>query len=273
MCRFGELPAARMMGMIFSGFASGLRKDRRTRGRKLRGWPRFGARFASLGCAKAHPYNVGAHHTAAHIAGGGFALPGCGNRNKMRAAIDPFVCTRGASHNLRGEPTNCVAYPFSYHRAKSLAEASKLLQELGRRVSRAGGGTKPDSIDEDCGWRGGRNVRWWTSISFKGLSGIQSHKCELRFGSTGASYGYRNVRGSGSNSDFARLRGGNCGCAVCAIKGRLADQLAVKRIRVGDWGATLLTAGDFGYVRESAGERTIKLEDFIKDAFTTVLWA
>jgi len=39
----------------------------------------------------------------------------------------------------------------------------------------------------------------------------------------------------------------------------------------GDWGATLLTLETSVTCASPQGERTIKLEDFIKDAFTTVL--
>src|SRR5438270_12852676 len=44
------------------------------------------------------------------------------------------------SHTGEASRTTVYAYPFSYHRAKSLAEASKLLQELGEESRVVAGG-------------------------------------------------------------------------------------------------------------------------------------
>src|SRR5882762_2334617 len=177
---------------------------------------------------------------------GGFALPRCGNRNKMRAAIDPFVCTAGQPH-LRGEPTNCVRLSVFLSSREIACGGLQAFAGIGRRVSRTGGGTKPDSINEDAdGAADGAGGH-----QFRGRVERDSEpQWRVALRSAGASYGYRNVRGSGSNSDSARLRDGNCGCARSESRDdwRIVGGSGSER-RLGRYAAY---AGDFGYVRESA---------------------
>src|SRR5260221_13818497 len=80
---------------------------------------------------------------------GGFGLPACGNRNKMRAAIDPFVCTAGQPH-LRGEPTNCVRLSVFLSSREIACGGFESSAGTRRGGSRAGRRAEPDSIDEDA---------------------------------------------------------------------------------------------------------------------------
>ena len=70
-------------------------------------------------------------------------------------------------------------YPFSYHRAKSLAEASKLLQELGEESRVLAGG---QSLIPLMKMRMARPTALVDINFVEGLSGIQSQNGELRLG-------------------------------------------------------------------------------------------
>src|SRR5712675_3255646 len=198
---------------------------------------------------------------------GGFALPGCGNRNKMRAAIDPFVCTAGQPH-LRGEPTNCVRLSVFLSSREITCGGLQASAGLGRRVARAGRRAELDSIDEDADGAAQRAG----GHQFRGRVEWDSEpQWRAAIWSASASYGCRNVRGGGSNSDSARLRGGNCGCAGAQSR----DDWRIVGGSGSEWGLGRYTAyaGNFGYVRGSARGTNDRTGRFHQGRFHKCSWA
>lgn len=158
------------------------------------------------------------------------------------------------------------AYPFSYHRAKSLAEAFKLLQELGEESRVLAGG---QSLIPLMKMRMARPTALVDINFVEGLSGIQSHNGELRFGALAR---HTDVEMSEAVAAIPILHDCAAGIADVQVRnqGTIGGSLA-EADPSGDWGATLLTLETSVRCASSRGERSIKLEDFIKDAFTTVL--
>jgi carbon-monoxide dehydrogenase medium subunit len=158
------------------------------------------------------------------------------------------------------------AHPFSYHRAKSLAEASRLLEHLG---------------DESCVLAGGQSLiplmkmrlarpSALVDINFvPGLSDIKGHNGELRFGALAR---HMDIEVSDAVAAVPILHDCAAGIADVQVRnqGTIGGSLA-EADPSGDWGATLLTLETSLQCVGPQGERTIKLEDFIKDAYTTVL--
>ena len=158
------------------------------------------------------------------------------------------------------------AYPFSYHRAKSLAEASKLLQELGEESRVLAGG---QSLIPLMKMRMARPTALVDINFVEGLSGIQSHNGELHFGALAR---HTDIEMSEAVAAIPILHDCAAGIADVQVRnqGTIGGSLA-EADPSGDWGATLLTLETSVRCAGPQGERTIKLEDFIKDAFTTVL--
>jgi carbon-monoxide dehydrogenase medium subunit len=143
------------------------------------------------------------------------------------------------------------AYPFSYHRAKSLAEASKLLRQLGEESRVLAGG---QSLIPLMKMRLARPTALIDINFVPGLSDIQGHNGELRLGALAR---HTDIEMADAAAAIPILH--DCAAGIAE-----ADPS-------GDWGATLLTLDTSVQCTGPQGERTIKLEEFIKDAYTTVL--
>ena len=102
-----------------------------------------------------------------------------------------------------------------------------------------------------------------------GLSDIQSHNGELRFGALAR---HTDIETSEAAATVPILHDCAAGIADVQVRnqGTIGGSLA-EADPSGDWGATLLTLDTSVQCSGRQGERSIKLEDFIKDAYTTVL--
>jgi len=158
------------------------------------------------------------------------------------------------------------AYPFSYHRAKSLAEASKLLQQLGEESRVLAGG---QSLIPLMKMRLARPTALVDINHVPGLNDIQSHNGELRFGALAR---HTDIEMSDAAAAIPILHDCAAGIADVQVRnqGTIGGSLA-EADPSGDWGATLLTLETSLQCTGLQGERSIKLEEFIKDAYTTIL--
>jgi aerobic carbon-monoxide dehydrogenase medium subunit len=158
------------------------------------------------------------------------------------------------------------AHPFSYHRAKSLAEASKLLQQLGEESRVLAGG---QSLIPLMKMRLARPTALVDINFIDGLSGIQSRNGELRFGALAR---HTDLEMSEAVAAIPILHDCAAGIADVQVRnqGTIGGSLA-EADPSGDWGATLLALETSVQCTGPKGERSIKLEDFVKDAYTTVL--
>jgi carbon-monoxide dehydrogenase medium subunit len=102
-----------------------------------------------------------------------------------------------------------------------------------------------------------------------GLSGIQSHNGELRLGALAR---HTDIEMSEAVAAIPMLRDCATGIADVQVRnqGTIGGSLA-EADPSGDWGAALLTLETSVACAGPQGDRSIKLEDFIKDAFTNVL--
>ena len=102
-----------------------------------------------------------------------------------------------------------------------------------------------------------------------GLSDIQSHNGELRLGALAR---HTDIEMSDAAAAIPILHDCAAGIADVQVRnqGTIGGSLA-EADPSGDWGATLLTLETSVQCTGPRGERTIKLEEFIKDAYTTVL--
>jgi carbon-monoxide dehydrogenase medium subunit len=158
------------------------------------------------------------------------------------------------------------AYPFSYHRAKSLAEASKLLRQLGEESRVLAGG---QSLIPLMKMRLARPTALIDINFVPGLSDIQGHNGELRLGALAR---HTDIEMADAAAAIPILHDCAAGIADVQVRnqGTIGGSLA-EADPSGDWGATLLTLDTSVQCTGPQGERTIKLEEFIKDAYTTVL--
>jgi aerobic carbon-monoxide dehydrogenase medium subunit len=158
------------------------------------------------------------------------------------------------------------AYPFSYHRAKSLAEASKLLLQLGDESRVLAGG---QSLIPLMKMRLARPTALIDINFVPGLNDIQGQNGELRFGALAR---HTDIEMSDEIAAIPILHDCAAGIADVQVRnqGTIGGSLA-EADPSGDWGATLLTLETSVQCAGPQGDRTIKLEDFIKDAYTTVL--
>jgi carbon-monoxide dehydrogenase medium subunit len=158
------------------------------------------------------------------------------------------------------------AYPFSYHRAKSLAEASKLLQQLGEESRVLAGG---QSLIPLMKMRLARPTALIDINFVPGLDDIQSHNGELRFGALAR---HTDIEMSDAAAAIPILHDCAAGIADVQVRnqGTIGGSLA-EADPSGDWSATLLTLETSVVCAGPRGERSVKLEEFIKDAYTTVL--
>jgi carbon-monoxide dehydrogenase medium subunit len=158
------------------------------------------------------------------------------------------------------------AYPFSYHRAKSLPEASKLLQQLGDEARVLAGG---QSLIPLMKMRLARPTALIDINYVPGLNDIQSHNGELRFGTLAR---HADIEMSEAAAAIPIMNDCAAGIADVQVRnqGTIGGSLA-EADPSGDWGATLLTLETSVQCTGPRGERSIKLQEFIKDAYTTVL--
>lgn len=158
------------------------------------------------------------------------------------------------------------AHPFSYHRAKSLAEASKLLQQLGDESRVLAGG---QSLIPLMKMRMARPTALVDINFIPGMNGIQEHNGELRFGALAR---HTDIEMSDAVAAVPILHDCAAGIADVQVRnqGTIGGSLA-EADPSGDWGAALLTLETSLQCAGPQGERSVKLEDFVKDAYTTVL--
>jgi carbon-monoxide dehydrogenase medium subunit len=158
------------------------------------------------------------------------------------------------------------AYPFSYHRAKSLAEASELLRQLGDESRVLAGG---QSLIPLMKIRLARPTALIDINYVPGLNDIQSHNGELRFGALAR---HTDIEMSDAAATIPILHDCAAGIADVQVRnqGTIGGSLA-EADPSGDWSATLLTLETSVVCAGPQGERSVKLEEFIKDAYTTVL--
>lgn len=156
--------------------------------------------------------------------------------------------------------------PFSYHRVKTLAEACKLLQELGEESRVLAGG---QSLIPLMKMRLARPTALIDINFVPGLSDIQSRNGELRFGALAR---HADIEASEGAAAIPIVHDCAVGIADVQVRnqGTIGGSLA-EADPSGDWGTTLLTLETALQCVGPRGERTIKLEEFIKDAYTTVL--
>lgn len=158
------------------------------------------------------------------------------------------------------------AHPFSYHRAASLEEAVKLLQQLGEDARLIAGG---QSLIPLMKMRLARPSALIDLNFLKDLGGIQRHNGELRFGAMAR---HADIENSGAVAAVPILHDCAAGIADVQVRnlGTIGGSLA-EADPSGDWGAVLLTLETSVRCFGPKGERTVALEEFLKDAYTTIL--
>lgn len=158
------------------------------------------------------------------------------------------------------------AHPFSYHRAGSVLEASKLLKELGEEARVLAGG---QSLIPLMKMRLARPSALVDINFISGLSEIRSLDGELRFGALAR---HTDIETSDAVSSVPILHDCAAGIADVQVRnqGTIGGSLA-EADPSGDWGTTLLTLNTSVRCSHPGGERTIALDDFFKDAYTTEL--
>jgi carbon-monoxide dehydrogenase medium subunit len=158
------------------------------------------------------------------------------------------------------------AYPFSYHRAQSFGEATKLLHQLGEEARVIAGG---QSLIPLMKMRLARPSALIDINSIPGLSEIRNQNGELRFGALAR---HADIEGSEHIAAISILHDCAAGIADVQVRnqGTIGGSLA-EADPSGDWGVTLLTLESSVVCAGAEGQRTLKLEEFFKDAYTTVL--
>jgi len=158
------------------------------------------------------------------------------------------------------------AAPFSYHRAASLQEAVKLLQELGEEARVIAGG---QSLIPLMKMRMARPAALIDINFIPGLGDIQNTKGELRIG---ALVRHADLEHSAAGVTVPILHDCAAGIADVQVRnqGTIGGSLA-EADPSGDWGTALLALETSVVCLGPDGERTVPLEEFTKDAYTTAL--
>jgi aerobic carbon-monoxide dehydrogenase medium subunit len=158
------------------------------------------------------------------------------------------------------------AAPFSYHRAASVQEAVKLLGELGEDARLIAGG---QSLIPLMKMRMTRPAALIDINFIPGLSEIHAPKGELRFG---ALTRHADIENSSVASAIPIVHDCAAGIADVQVRnqGTIGGSLA-EADPSGDWGTALLALDTTVVCFGTGGQRTVPLEAFIKDAYTTVL--
>ncbi|MGC1482541.1 MAG: xanthine dehydrogenase family protein subunit M [Candidatus Acidiferrum sp.] len=158
------------------------------------------------------------------------------------------------------------SHSFSYHRAATLEEASELLLQLGEEARLLAGG---QSLIPLMKMRLARPTALVDINGIPGLSTIQRENGELRFG---ALTRHTDMETSEIAASIPILHDCAAGIADVQVRnqGTIGGSLA-EADPSGDWGAVLLTLETSVRCAGAKSERTVPLEEFIKDAYTTVL--
>jgi carbon-monoxide dehydrogenase medium subunit len=158
------------------------------------------------------------------------------------------------------------AHPFSYHRAGSIVEASKLLQQLGEDARLIAGG---QSLIPLMKMRMARPSALVDINFIPGLNEIRRRDGELRFGALAR---HADIEASDAASSIPIVHDCAAGIADVQVRnqGTIGGSLA-EADPSGDWGAVLLALDTSVRCSRPSGERSIALDDFFKDAYTTVL--
>jgi aerobic carbon-monoxide dehydrogenase medium subunit len=181
------------------------------------------------------------------------------------------ICSRssaGRYPNFAQCPSVIIVYstPFSYHRAATLEEASKLLLQLGEEARLLAGG---QSLIPLMKMRLARPAALVDINGIPGLSNIERHNGELRFGALAR---HADIENSEIAASIPILHDCAAGIADVQVRnqGTIGGSLA-EADPSGDWSAVLLTLETSVRCAGSQSERTVPLEEFVKDAYTTVL--
>src|SRR6266478_8376186 len=167
-----ELPAARIIGVIFSGLRiQGLRQNKRRR----RQTPAASVAFCA-GFRISATFVSPCHHAASAI----------------KCALRPTPSLHRGPAILRGEPTNCVRTSLLVPSREIACGGLQTLAAIGRGVSRAGRRAKPHPLDEDASGAAHCARRHQFRSGVKRYSEPQ-WRAALR--GLGSPYRYRNVRG------------------------------------------------------------------------------
>ncbi|HMD08247.1 MAG TPA: xanthine dehydrogenase family protein subunit M [Candidatus Acidoferrum sp.] len=174
--------------------------------------------------------------------------------------------SRDPDSTRRPAVTNVYSIPFSYHRAATLEEASKLLLQLGEEARLLAGG---QSLIPLMKMRLARPTALVDINGIPGLSAIQRQNGELRFGALAR---HAEIENSEIAASIPILHDCAAGIADVQVRnqGTIGGSLA-EADPSGDWSAVLLTLETSVRCAGSQSERTVPLEEFIKDAYTTVL--
>ncbi|PYT58828.1 MAG: carbon monoxide dehydrogenase [Acidobacteria bacterium] len=158
------------------------------------------------------------------------------------------------------------AAAFSYHRAASLQEAVKLLQDLGDDARIIAGG---QSLIPLMKMRMTRPAALIDINFIPGLSEIQNSKGELRFGALAR---HADIEDSSVASAIPIVHDCATGIADVQVRnqGTIGGSLA-EADPSGDWGTALLALDTTVVCFGPGGRHTVPFEAFIKDAYTTVL--
>jgi carbon-monoxide dehydrogenase medium subunit len=158
------------------------------------------------------------------------------------------------------------AAPFSYHRAASLQEAVKLLQDLGDDARLIAGG---QSLIPLMKMRMARPAALIDINFIPGLSEIQNSKGELRFGALAR---HADIENSSDASAIPIVHDCAAGIADVQVRnlGTIGGSLA-EADPSGDWGTALLALDTTVICFGPGGRHTVPLEAFVKDAYTTAL--
>ena len=158
------------------------------------------------------------------------------------------------------------AAPFSYHRAASLQEAVKLLQELGEDARVIAGG---QSLIPLMKMRMARPSALIDINFIAGMGEIQNSQGELRIGALAR---HADIENSVEASAVPILHDCAAGIADVQVRnqGTIGGSLA-EADPSGDWATALLALDTTVICFGPGGRQTLPLEAFIKDAYTTIL--
>ena len=158
------------------------------------------------------------------------------------------------------------AHAFSYHRAASLEEAANLLQQLGEDARLIAGG---QSLIPLMKMRLARPTALIDINFIPSLDVIQRNNGELRFG---ALVRHTEIEHSEAASAIPIVHDCAAGIADVQVRnqGTIGGSIA-EADPSGDWATALLALDSSVRCFRPKGERTVPLNEFIKDAYTSAL--